>query len=112
MNEIASLTDIQDKVNRTRALMCYFYNDDCSPCLAFRPRIIDLVEKRFPLMELFFIDSKSYPEIPAFYSIFSNPVILVFFEGREYLRKSIYISIDELSEQISRFYTLLFDQHS
>ncbi len=70
--------------------------------------MIGLVQKDFPEMALEFINSADYPNITAHYSVFSNPTILVFFEGKEYVRKSKYVSIPELQTAIERIYTMMF----
>lgn len=70
--------------------------------MTLRPKVEEMREDCFSEMKLVYVDSKSHPEIPASFGVFSNPVILVFFEEKEYIRRSIYISIDELRQGISR----------
>jgi thioredoxin 1 len=108
MEEIERLADLQEKIEREQGLMLYFYNDDCPPCISLRPKVEVLVSESFPLMKLVWINSKRNPDIPAAYQIFANPVILVFFEGKEFKRFSKYISIDELKQSTGRIYDLVF----
>jgi hypothetical protein len=49
------------------------------------------------------------PEISANNNVFVEPTILVFFEGKETIRKSRIVSIPDLSKAISRVYNLAFE---
>lgn len=107
-----TLTTLKNETEKEKALMLYFYNDDCAPCISLRPKVENLMVHSLPKMKLIFINSKANPEIPASFGIFSNPTILLFFEGKEYRRFSKYISIHELQQAIERYYHLLFDEES
>ncbi|NOX45689.1 MAG: thioredoxin family protein [Chlorobi bacterium] len=106
--EIGSMPDIQEHIKNEMALIIYFYNDDCPPCLSLRPKVEAMVKNEYPEMELVFINSKHYPEIPASFGIFSNPTLLVYFDGKESKRFSKYVSTSELSQSIDRYYNLIF----
>ena len=102
----------QDIINKLLldeiGIILYFYNDDCQPCISLRPKVESLMNERFPKMKLVWINSKITPEIPANYGVFSNPTLLIFFEGKELKRFSKYISINELENAIDRYYSLAF----
>ena len=108
--ETASIDELNEIIAGEKALMVYFFNDGCSPCLALRPKIQSMISEMFPNMKLVFVDSMKYPDIAANFKAFSNPVLLVFFEGKEYVRKSQFISISELQSIISRNYEMLFEE--
>ena len=105
-NEAGDLNSIQDFIKDKMALIIYFYNDDCPPCLSLRPKVEALVEKDYPEMELVFVNSKQHPEIPASFGVYSNPTLLIFFDGKESKRFSKYISTPELSQAIDRYYNM------
>ncbi|MCB0805980.1 MAG: thioredoxin family protein [Bacteroidales bacterium] len=102
------LSQVKQTIGNNTGVLVYFYNDDCPPCISLRPKVNELLENQFPLMKMVFADSKQHPDIPAAYQVFSNPTILVFFEGKEFKRFSKYISIPELSLSIERIYKLAF----
>jgi len=106
--EIENLPEIQGLIKNEMALMVYFYNDDCPPCLSLRPKVESMVENDYPEMKLVFVNSKGHPKIPANFNIFSNPTLLVYFDGKESKRFSKYISISELSQSIGRYYNMIF----
>lgn len=109
MKEIHSLTEVQDILAKTRGVMLYFYSDRCAPCISLRPKVIELINNKFPEIELVFINSEKYPDIPAHFGVFSNPSIILFIDQREYFRNSKYISEDQLAEQTDRLYKMAFE---
>lgn len=107
-NEITSLAELQSLAEDEKGLVIYFYSDRCAPCISLRPKVSEMVTEDFKGMNLVFVNSEKYPDIPAYYGVFANPGIIVFFEGREFRRYSKYISINELGGDISRIYKMVF----
>jgi len=108
-NELQTPEQVEAHVKEGMATMLYFYNDHCAPCLSLRPKVIQLVEEKFPKINLAFVNAEKYPELPARYQVFSNPTLILFFDGREYRRESKYISIPQLAAEIERPYRMIFE---
>jgi thiol-disulfide isomerase/thioredoxin len=108
-NELNSIEQVESLVASKPAVMVYFYNDNCAPCISLRPKVINLLDKNFEKMELAFVNSGINPEVPARYQAFTNPTLIVFFDGREYRRESKYISIPQLAASIDRPYGMIFE---
>ena len=109
MNNISNLDELVQIVLHETAVIIYFYNDDCPPCISLRPKVEGLVKSTFQKMKLVWVNSKNHPEIPAQYNVFANPTILIFFEGKEFRRFSKYVSISELEQAIERYYSMIFE---
>jgi len=103
------LTDLQLRIGSSPAILLYFYNDQCAPCLSLRPKVTRLLESKFPLIEMQMINATDHLSIASSYGVFSSPAILVFFEGKEVFRGSKYIGMNELEDKLSRYYSILFD---
>jgi len=108
-NELQTQEQLEAHVKEGMASMVYFYNDHCAPCLSLRPKVIKLVEENFPNINLAFVNSEKFPELPSQYNVFSNPTLILFFDGREYRRESKYISIPQLASEIERPYRMIFE---
>ena len=108
-NEITTKDEISNLIATEPAVITYFYSDNCAPCVSLRPKVQKLVDEDFPKIKLVLINAETLPELPAAYSVFSNPTLILFFDGREYRRESKYISIPQLSESIERPYNMLFE---
>jgi thioredoxin-like negative regulator of GroEL len=103
---IKSADALKGIINKAENLLVYFYNNDCAPCLSLRPKVEELINSRFPKMDMVYIDASQFPELISEYHAYSHPVLIFFFEGKEYLRYSKYVSMNELSESIGRIYDL------
>lgn len=106
--EINQLSQLQEAITNEAGLLAYFYSDNCAPCKSLRPKVLELIKEDFPKMHILFINSEKHPEISAAYGIFSNPTLLVYFDRKEYVRKSKYVSIPELKSSIERLYNMMF----
>lgn len=110
MNQnIRSTAQLRGLISTHKGILVYFYNDNCPPCLVLRPKIESLMESSFPLMKLVFINAMLYPELPAEFEIFTSPSTIVFFEGKEVVRESKYVSIEAFQEKIARYYEIVYD---
>lgn len=99
---------LREKVNASPAILLYFKNNHCGPCQVLRPKIEALIHKNFPKINLEIIDTEIFPEINSEFQVYSNPTLIVFFDGREYIRKSKFVSVSELEKEISRLYEMAF----
>ena len=108
METTLNAATVSQLISEEVGVLLYFYNDDCAPCISLRPKVEELMQKRFPKMKVLWVNSKTTPEIPASYSVFANPTILVFFDGKEFKRFSKYVSVNELEATIERYYSLAF----
>lgn len=106
---IHSQADLEQVSKGSPALLIYFYNDSCAPCVALRPKVEAMISENFPKMDHSYINAAQFPELAASSGVFASPTIVVFFDGRENFRVSKYISIDELAGRIERYYGMLFE---
>lgn len=108
MSTIRKVGELQAAIESSSGILVYFYNDSCAPCLALRPKVQEMMDDNFKEMNLLFINSAQFPELSANYNVYSSPTIIVFFEGKENFRVSKFVSVQELSNKIKRYYYLLF----
>lgn len=101
-------SDHFDRLKGGAAALAYFSAETCSACHALKPKVEEMIVEQFPKMKLAHIQSDKLPEIAAKNRVFTAPTVLIFFEGREYIRKSRSFGIVELKQEIDRFYKLLF----
>jgi thioredoxin-like negative regulator of GroEL len=109
MEIIQSIEEFRDVVDKNKAVMAYFSTDTCSVCHVLKPKVAQMASEFFPKMKTLYIQSDKQPELSAQNRIFTAPTVLVFFEGRETIRKSRTFGIDELKGEIQRPYSFLFE---
>lgn len=96
------------KLKEEPAVLVYFSTQACTVCHVLKPKVEELVMVKFPKLTLLSVQSDRLPEIAAQNQVFTAPTLLVFFDGREYIRKSRNFGIGELSEAITRPYEMIF----
>ena len=67
------------------------------------------MDERFPHLEAFEVNNAVQPEIAAQLRLFTNPSLLVFLDGKEFLRRSRVIGLGEVEEELNRPYQLFFE---
>lgn len=100
--------EFKKAVEFNKAVLIYFSHEECNVCKVLKPKINEFINDNFPKIALFFCDTIQNPQIAAQNSIFTVPTLIIFLEGKEYIRKSRNFGIEELKEIIERPYNLLF----
>lgn len=62
----------------------------------------------YPKVKSIKINIDESPSLCAEFSVFISPTILLFTQGKETLRESRFIIINELDKNINRYYNLMF----
>ncbi|PLX21577.1 MAG: thioredoxin [Marinilabiliales bacterium] len=109
MQTIQSLEEFNSKLSESAGNLFYFSHEKCNVCKVLKPKIYNLLKNEYPKLKMFYCDTEYYPEIAGQNSVFTVPTILVFFDGKEFFRKSRNIGIDELSSILDRPYSIFFD---
>ena len=107
-NAFDKTAEVRELIGASKGLILYFYNDLCAPCISLRPKVQEMADVAFPMIKVEFIDSTKYCELNAEFGVFSSPSLLVFFEGKECVRESKYVSIEALKKKIGRYYMMVF----
>jgi thioredoxin-like negative regulator of GroEL len=99
---------LNEHIAQTDALLLYVTTSDCSVCTVLKPKVRSMLSERFPKMGFIDVEMDRSPEIGREYEVFSVPTVIVFFQGKEHVRKVRVFGIEELAEAIERPYGLLF----
>lgn len=106
--EIQSYEEFLKLKEEESVLLAYFSTDACNVCKVLKPKVAELIQSEFPKIKLAYIKSDKLPEVAAQNQVFAAPTILVFFEGREYIRRSRNIGVGEMQNEIERPYAMMF----
>jgi thioredoxin-like negative regulator of GroEL len=90
------------------AVAIWFSAAGCGVCSVLRPRVKALFEEVFPQVQWLEVDTTSQPEVAAQHQVFTIPTLLVFLDGREFLRRARNFSPAEVRDALERPYGLLF----
>ena len=106
--EIQSEEAFNRLIEEKEGVLAYFSTDTCNVCKVLKPKVADLVQEAFPELETVYVRSDVFPEVAGQHRVFAAPTILVFFGGRETIRKSRNIGLGELRKEIQRPYSMVF----
>jgi len=108
METIQSIQQFDLILAENDAVLSYFSTENCSVCKVLKPKIIKMIKESFPGIKLVYIQSDQLPELAARNRVFAAPTVVVFFAGRETIRKSRAFGLEELRSEIERPYAILF----
>ena len=102
-----TIEDINNIISENMAVMLYFSAPTCNVCHALKPKLLEAIDENFKEFEIVSVDTSVSQEIAAQFSVFAIPTVLVFLDGREFLRKSRHMSIGEVVNEIKRPYEIM-----
>ena len=102
-----TLEQLQQTISEEVGVLLYFSGENCNVCHALRPKFKELFDAEFPQIKQIYLDAHEHAEISAHYSVFSVPTMLVFLDGREFVREGRAVSMYKLTEQLKRPYTMM-----
>jgi thiol-disulfide isomerase/thioredoxin len=102
-----NIEDIKKTIDENLAVMLYFSAPTCNVCHALKPKLLEAIECNFKEFEVLSIDTSLEQESAAYFSVFAIPTVLVFLDGKEFLRKSRHMSVDEVVQEIKRPYEIM-----
>ncbi len=109
METIHSIQEFDQVLLENDVVLAYFSTEICSVCKVLKPKVIEVISESFPQIKMVFIESDKLPELAAQNRVFAAPTVIIFFAGRETIRKSRAFGVDELKSEIQRPYSLMFE---
>jgi len=96
-------------IKENRGVLFYFSTTSCAVGETLEPKVKNLVAKKYQKIIFCSIDMNASPELCASHQIFVEPSILLFIDGKEFIRLSRNIGLVPLEKSISRIYQLAFE---
>jgi len=107
---IDSEEQLTNIIKSNKAVIAYFSTKDCMVCKILKPKIIKLFATEFPKIKFVYVNVNNLKELAAQNSVFTVPTILLYIDGRETMRNSRNINLNEFSDSVSRVYRMLFEK--
>ena len=102
-----TIKNIENTIKENLAVMVYFSAPTCNVCHALKPKLIDALDKNFENFKVESVNISSEEDIAPHFGVFTVPTVLFFLDGKEFLRKSRNMSIDEVIREIKRPYDIM-----
>jgi len=102
-----NLEELNMLIKEEVGVLIYFSGEHCNVCHALRPKFRELFDAEFPKLKQIYLDTQEYAEISSHYNVVSLPTMLVFLEGREFVREGRSVSLHKMTEQLKRPYMMM-----
>jgi len=96
-------------LGNNRAVLFYFSTMSCAVGESLEPKVKNLVAEKYQKINFCSIDMNTSPALCASHQVFVEPTILLFIDGKEFIRLSRNIGLVPLEKSISRIYQLAFE---
>ena len=101
--QLTSMNDIDQFIEQNQLSFIYISRPGCSVCHGLLPQVQSLMEK-YPRIQLGHVDAEEVEAIAGRFSIFTVPVLLLFVDGKEYVREARIVHMDQFDEKINKIY--------
>lgn len=102
------LETVNNTIRQKQAVALYFSAPTCNVCNALKPKLMHAFAKYFKELEIVNIDVSKDQTVAAHFSVFAIPTLIIFLDGKEFVRKSRHMSVEETVAEIARPYELMF----
>jgi len=103
------IEELKETINNNDAVMVYFSGQFCGVCKVLQPKIKEAFQKEFPKIKQIYIDADDFKQTAIEYGVFAVPTIVVFFDKKEFARKSRNLSVGGFVQELQRPYGLFFN---
>lgn len=106
--DIISFEEFSKIVQENMAVLFYFSTISCSVGESVLPKLKSLFTEHFPNILFCEIDMNRSAELSANCQVFVEPTVLIYFDGKETIRRSRNLGLLEIEQSTKRLYELLF----
>ncbi len=102
------IEELKQTIQNEDAVMIYFSGEFCGVCKVLQPKIKEAFANEFPKIKQIYISVEQYKQTAAEFGVFAVPTIIVFFDKKEFARKSRNLSVAGFVDELQRPYGLFF----
>ena len=101
MKEIRGRQEMERLIKEEAFVLFYISRPACGVCTALKPKVSALAAD-YAGLKVYYVDLDKDESVAGQFSIFTIPGILVYVQGKEWIREARYISIDQLQAKLDR----------
>ncbi len=103
------IEELKQTIQKEDALMVYFSGEFCGVCKVLQPKIREAFKKEFPKLKQVYISADEFKQTTVEFGVFAVPTIIVYFDGKEFAKKSRNLSVTGFVDELQRPYGLFFN---
>lgn len=100
---LTSIEAIHEKINAYPVTFFYITQPDCSVCHGLQPQLEQLF-KKFPDIHTYHVDASQVPRVAGDFLVFTAPTLLLFVDGKEYIREARIVQTARFREKIAHIH--------
>jgi len=100
--KMKEIKELNEKVKEKGLTLVYFGQPNCSVCHGLKPQVEKKLSEFSKDIQFLEVNTQDIPEVSGEYQVMTVPVILLFLDGKEYLRKARFVPIQELYTDIKK----------
>ena len=102
-----TIQNINNTIKENLAVMVYFSAPTCNVCHALKPKLLESLNENFKKFKVESVDISVEEDIAPHFGVYAIPTVLVYLDGKEFLRKSRHMSVGEIISEIKRPYEIM-----
>jgi|SRR5699024_1632493 len=108
-SQLKSIKAINNFIQNNQLSFLFISSPNCSVCHGLLPQVEKMMDK-FPAIKLGHVNSVEVMEVAGLFSVFTVPVLLLFVNGKEYIREARIVHLDLLEEKVNKIYDNVVDE--
>lgn len=99
MRTIHSINEYRQLADQAETFLLFVKTDNCSVCEGLRPQVEEFEEDY--TIPFYLANAANLPELAGELLLFSAPIVLLFYKGKETQRFVRFVRIDELKSRLT-----------
>lgn len=108
--ELTTINEIEQLIDKNQFAFIYIIQPNCSVCHGLQPQIEHILQQ-YPNIQSCQVDISKVPEAAGKYTVFTAPALLLFVNGKEYIREARFVQTNLLKEKIAKIYENIEPEH-
>lgn len=108
MQYLNTLIEVDHFLEEHPLTFLFISGKTCSVCVALKPKVEKML-KKYPEIKAAYTQIEDISALAGKFSIFTVPVLLFFVEGKEMIRRARIVAMDDLDDQIRKYYELIVE---
>ncbi|MGY3703431.1 hypothetical protein BW731_11425 [Vagococcus martis] len=100
--QVKEINKLNELVQKEGLTLVYFSQPNCSVCHGLKPQVKSKLAEFSEDITFLDVNTFDIPEVSGEYQVMTVPVILLFLDGKEYLRKARFVPVVELYNDVKK----------
>lgn len=107
-SELTTMEELEQFLQENTYTFLYISQPNCSVCHGLEPQIKRILDE-YPRIVARKVNATEVPEVAGKFTVFTAPVLLLFIDGKEYIREARIVQTARFQEQVQRLYENVID---